>query len=395
VPGRITRTDLLVPQPQPFLVCAAPSVEGHVRQMLNDGLLAGAQLYVWSGSEPPHPPGPAIVVLGPSDLRGPMREKLFELALASRPGRPVLYGGSSNRETLLDAINRWRVFRVVPEATRPFMLADAVRKAQEALELECGLEVAAGELQADNSSLEEALRALRESQDRTRHAERLATLGRITKSLIPVIAAHLDALADFNSQVANARVRRDARLEELLSYAFTGVHSLRAMLDEIRSYAENRSDTYQLQEVDADEVIRQAVAFSRYDPLAHQRKLVVDLRSGAHLRADTFRIHQLVVNLLRNAYQATPAGGDIAVRSSTEGDQVVIDVENAGPPIPADVQARLFQPFFTTKGEEGMGLGLSLCRATVEGHGGTITCTSGPTDRTRFRVRLPRSAPPR
>jgi signal transduction histidine kinase len=59
------------------------------------------------------------------------------------------------------------------------------------------------------------------------------------------------------------------------------------------------------------------------------------------------------------------------------------------PAIPPEVQARLFEPFFTTKGDEGSGLGLSMCRATVERHGGTLTCESRD-GKTRFRIRLPR-----
>ena len=227
-------------------------------------------------------------MLGPGDLRGRLREKLLDLAHAARPGRPVLYGGTGNREVLLDAINNWRVFRVVPESPRPFLLADAIRKAQEALELECGLEQAAAELRDDTRRLEEAVDDLRASQERTRHAERLSTLGRITKSLIPVIGEHLDALSEFSALVASGSGRRDVRLEELLAYAFTGIRSLHAMLDEIRGYAESRSETYELQPIELDEVVRLASAFCRYDPLAAQRRLVAELRAqgpgeGRHL----------------------------------------------------------------------------------------------------------------
>jgi signal transduction histidine kinase len=68
---------------------------------------------------------------------------------------------------------------------------------------------------------------------------------------------------------------------------------------------------------------------------------------------------------------------------------VVIDVENSGEPIPPDIKGRLFEPFFSTKGEAGMGLGLSTCKSAIERHGGTITCRSEPGEATRFRIRLP------
>jgi signal transduction histidine kinase len=69
---------------------------------------------------------------------------------------------------------------------------------------------------------------------------------------------------------------------------------------------------------------------------------------------------------------------------------VTIDVENTGEPIPPEVKSRIFEPFFSTKGEEGMGLGLSMCRTTVERHGGTISCSSAIGEKTRFRIRLPK-----
>jgi signal transduction histidine kinase len=391
VPIPTVRTEIsTTPRPQPFLICAGPEVTAAVRQLHGEGLISGAQILTFSGDTPPAMHGPGILVLGPADLRGRLREKLLDLAHAARPGRPVLYGGTGNREVLLDAINNWRVFRVVPESPRPFLLADALRKAQEALELECGLEQAAAELRDDTRRLEEAVDDLRASQERTRHAERLSTLGRITKSLIPVIGEHLDALSEFSALVASGTGRRDVRLEELLAYAFTGIRSLHAMLDEIRGYAESRSETYELQPIEVDEVVRLASAFCRYDPLAAQRRLVTELRAKAQVKADTFRLHQTLVNLVRNAFQASPEGSEVMVRTFADPASVFIDVENAGPPNPPDGQRHLFQPFFTTKGDDGMGLGLSLCKATIDAHKGTITCTSRPGERTRFRIRLPR-----
>jgi signal transduction histidine kinase len=376
---------------QPFQICLGPAAEPMVRKLLQEDLLPGARVLGFEGDRPPAILGPAILLLAPEDLVGRHRARLLELARTALPGRPVLYGSTKSREVLLDAINGWRVFRIVPETPRASVLLDAVRKAQEAVEIECGLEQTAADLRRENASLEEALHNLQEAQDRLRHAERLATLGRITTSLIPVIASHLDALQEFNALVADGHQRRDPRIEELLGYAFTGIRSLDAMLDEIRSYAESRPEVYNLNIEEADEVVKFAVSFSRYDPMAAQRRLMTDLAAGARIRVDAFRIYQVVINLLRNAFQATPKGGEIAVRTSVDGREVVIDVENAGEPIPAEVQEKLFQPFFSTKGEDGIGLGLSMCRATIERHGGSISCSSGPGMKTRFRIRLPRA----
>jgi signal transduction histidine kinase len=380
-----------VPYPQPLQICAGPAAETVMKQLMSEKALPGARLFNFDGDRPPTLSGPSILVLCPADLHGPHRDKLLDLAHLCRPGRPILYGGTGKREVLMDAINTWRIFRVVPEGPRVVLLADAIRKAHEALELACSLELGAADLRRDTERLELALRELRSSQEKNRHAERLATLGRITKSLIPGIAAHLDALQDFNALLAGDSHRRDARLEELLGHAFTGIRSLHAMLDEIRAYAESRPEAYQLVTAELDEVVRHAVAFSRYDPQGDHCRIVTHFRAGARFEVDAFRMHQVIINLVRNAVQATPEGGEVTVRTGADDENLLIQVENTGEPIPLDVQAHLFEPFFTTKGDAGMGLGLSMCRAAVERHGGKISCTSAPGQPTCFTIRLPRA----
>ena len=76
------------------------------------------------------------------------------------------------------------------------------------------------------------------------------------------------------------------------------------------------------------------------------------------------------------------------VRGDACNGEVRILVSDEGPGIPADVANRVFEPFFSTKGGEGMGLGLSICREIVEDMGGTIDFETGPTG-TTFRVLLP------
>ncbi len=375
--------------PQPFQICPAPSVLGVVKTLAEDGQFSGARVLPFEANQPPVILGPAILVLGPRDLRGPHRESLLELAEAGRPGRPLLYGSNYDRDTLLEAINSFRVLQIIPEAPDHLLLVEGIHKAQETLELECGLEQAAFELGSDTERLQEALGSLRETEARTRQAERLATLGRITTSLIPVIGAHLDALEDFNHRLSDGPASRDPRLDELLRFAFAGIRSLHAMLDEIRGYADSGPGAERLEIVDADEVARFVVAFCRFDPLSGGRRIRSELTSASQIRVDAFRLHQSLINLMRNAFQATPPGGEVVVRTAREGAHVIIDVENNGEPITPEVRRRLFEPFFSTKGEAGVGLGLSTCRSAIERLNGSISCSSEPGSTTRFRIQLP------
>ncbi|GAA2796711.1 ATP-binding protein [Kitasatospora paracochleata] len=104
-------------------------------------------------------------------------------------------------------------------------------------------------------------------------------------------------------------------------------------------------------------------------------------------------LNQVWTNLIDNAawaIRSTGAGGTLTVRTARDGDQVLVEVRDTGPGVPADVQSRVFDPFFSTKPVgEGTGLGLDISwRIIVNRHGGDLRLESAPGD-TRFQVRLP------
>jgi signal transduction histidine kinase len=100
-------------------------------------------------------------------------------------------------------------------------------------------------------------------------------------------------------------------------------------------------------------------------------------------------LNQVWTNLFDNAIDAAPKGGKIEIRTSTEGDQALIEITDNGPGIPPEIQSRIFEPFFTTKGVgEGTGLGLDTTYRIIKHHDGTIRFDTRP-GQTTFSVRLP------
>jgi nitrogen-specific signal transduction histidine kinase len=125
------------------------------------------------------------------------------------------------------------------------------------------------------------------------------------------------------------------------------------------------------------------------------------------LWADSHQLHQVVVNLVTNAYQAlrevaTPRRLTLTTRYHPARHAVSLEVADSGPGIPPELQERIFEPFFTTKSPGvGTGLGLPFCQGIVEAHGGSLRVASAPGEGTVFRVELaveavpaPKSAPP-
>src|SRR5262249_45482220 len=103
---------------------------------------------------------------------------------------------------------------------------------------------------------------------------------------------------------------------------------------------------------------------------------------------DAAKVHQIILNLLRNAIEAVTPGGHVSVELAADAERLHIRVQDDGPGIPEDVRPRIYEPFFSTK-EGGTGLGMSIVHSLVSLHGGTIDLVTGPTG-TRFEIRLPR-----
>ncbi|MFO7654190.1 MAG: ATP-binding protein [Candidatus Krumholzibacteriia bacterium] len=135
------------------------------------------------------------------------------------------------------------------------------------------------------------------------------------------------------------------------------------------------------------------------DPLELVRTAIDDVDArGFALRADgapsrwsmdAARMRQVLVNLLRNARQATPDSATLPVISVRDGaGALVIEVRDFGPGLPAGQEARIFDPFFTTR-TTGTGLGLAVARRIVEHHGGTLTAATHPEGGAVFKLELP------
>jgi signal transduction histidine kinase len=105
-------------------------------------------------------------------------------------------------------------------------------------------------------------------------------------------------------------------------------------------------------------------------------------------------LNQVWTNIIDNAASAMDGSGTLTVRTSRDGDHVLVEICDTGPGIPPELQKRIFEPFFTTKGVgEGTGLGLDISwKIIVNRHGGDLRVVSSPGD-TRFEVRLPLTPP--
>jgi signal transduction histidine kinase len=159
---------------------------------------------------------------------------------------------------------------------------------------------------------------------------------------------------------------------------------------------EDRALALQLGDVDLRDIARECIEAAT--PAAAKKRIQLDLHadSSEHLRGDPVRLAQLMDNLVSNAIKFTPEGGRVTVTTSSRDGHVLLEVEDSGMGISAADQAHLYDRFFRTRdaavqATAGTGLGLTISRAIVDAHGGSIDVRSTVGAGTTFVVLLPRA----
>ncbi len=130
----------------------------------------------------------------------------------------------------------------------------------------------------------------------------------------------------------------------------------------------------------------------RYDRTLPLDRLCVEIHDEPLVSANRVKLQQVLINLLKNAEHAIHdrPDGRIQLSLQVEGDQAVLTVADNGCGMPPEVAAHIWEPFYSTKGEQGTGLGLDVAKSIVEGHGGTIECETAVDAGAKFTIRLPR-----
>jgi len=236
--------------------------------------------------------------------------------------------------------------------------------------------------------LRDSQREAEEAQAQVIRGERLASVGECAGSLAHEIRNPLGAVvaaARMLSSRAPQATTYDR--EQLAGVIADEARRLNRILSDFLAFARPRPLARQPHSMNA--LVGEVLDLLRLDDLAGGRTLEprVAPESGP-CEMDRDQVKQVLWNLLRNALEATPAGGRVVVETAFERGAVVVQIADEGPGIPPERQARLFEPFFTTK-KGGSGLGLAIAHRIVSAHGGTLAVSSAPGEGTRARVTLP------
>jgi signal transduction histidine kinase len=220
---------------------------------------------------------------------------------------------------------------------------------------------------------------------------RLAALGELAAGVAPEVRNPLGAIQLYSGLLRDECARQQVEPAlQLLDKIEAGIQAIEAVVQDTLALAPR---TRQRVACDlAATMQRAAEAVARV--LAERRlALAVALPDGCVcVEADARGLQRVLINLLTNAAEASPAGARVELRAAVTDDSVTVSVLDQGQGLPDEFRHRIFDPFFTTKAD-GTGLGLSIAHRLVEAYGGRLAAANRPTGGAEFTITL-HVAPP-
>ncbi len=336
---------------------------------------------------------PLDVVVSDQRMPGMSGIELLEELRRRRPDvAGIVLTAYADMQVLESAINRASVFRFLRKPWEAAEIVQAIAQASDQVVQRRTIAKLVELLARRGDELRASADRQEAQQQQLLHLERLGTVGRLSSGVTHDLRNVVVGLraAEWELQQTSAQ----PELREILSLGLAGIDNLLRTLQTLHEFAKSGSLALQLEQVDPAAVVNDACAIARLDLTFRLRGVRVELEPGLpRLRADRQKLTQVLVNLVRNALHATEKGARVTVSARHRGDAVELAVEDEGPGVAPEIRDRLFQPFVSSKGEEGLGMGLYMSKLVVESHGGKIGLAAGLHSGARFEVLLP-CAPP-
>jgi signal transduction histidine kinase/ActR/RegA family two-component response regulator len=227
------------------------------------------------------------------------------------------------------------------------------------------------------------------------HAQKMAALGELSFGVAHNVNNTLTGIlgrAQLILRNSNDPGKVEAGLELIIKSAEDGAHIIRRIQDFARQRPSREFET-----ISVAELLKDACEMTR--PRWESRSEFAPIRFALHadcqafVKGDPVELREVLVNMVYNAVDAMPSGGEVRVATQETRDRVVLCITDTGTGMTSEVKQRLFDPFFTTKGKAGTGMGLAVSFGIIRRHEGSIEVESETGRGTTFKISLPKVTP--
>ncbi len=255
-------------------------------------------------------------------------------------------------------------------------------------------------------------RALREAQEREElksaqqkvaEQERLRSLGQMASGIAHDFSNALTPVLGFSEILLNHPEMLDDKKQvlEYLQLMNTAARDAMEIVGRLRDFYRKRHKVETFLPADLRQIVEQAVLLTRpkWKNQSLARGVVVKVETEfepmPQITGNDAALREVLMNLIFNALDAMPRGGTLSFRGRAEGEWVLLEITDTGGGMSEEVRRRCFEPFFSTKGKAGTGLGLSMVYGVIKRHDGHIEVESRHGQGTTFSIRLPAHGEPR
>src|ERR1700722_7001794 len=252
-----------------------------------------------------------------------------------------------------------------------------------------------------HGALRQAYDDLRQSQHTVMQQERLRALGQMASGIAHDINNAISPVSLYTESLLEREPNLSERARGYLTTIQRAIEDVARTVARMREFYREREAQLTLERVDLNRAVRQVAELTRprWSDLPQQRGVMVDLRTELRdslpdIMGAENEIRDALTNLIFNAVDAMPNGGTLSVRTLTSAgaggeDRAMIEVTDTGVGMDEDTRRRCLEPFFTTKGERGTGLGLAMVYGMIQRHSAELDIESAAGVGTTVRLSFP------
>ncbi len=248
------------------------------------------------------------------------------------------------------------------------------------------------------TALQDAYDNLRQSQQTLLQQERLRALGQMASGVAHDINNAISPISLYTESLLEREPNLSARAREYLSTIQRSIADVAQTVTRMREFYRQRDQSAELKPVDLNGLIGQALTLTRarWSDMPQERGIVIEVRTDLapqlpRIMGTESDIRDALTNLIFNAVDAMPAGGTLSLHTRAvdgEAHRVVLEITDTGTGMDEQTKRRCIEPFFTTKGERGTGMGLAMVYGMAKRHGAQIEIDSAVGQGTTFRIRF-------